>query len=662
MVMNQRTNNPSENLIRAFCQVYPCKVAIEVFLSKQFAPTATHNIYQSTTEPAVYLTVDERTQKVLCSNFDKSCHAFDLVRYYKYGHLDQKAEEKTPYHQLPSFLAMIKSCRENSRVRTALVKLQKQREDVAYENWEAALSIHPKTFQIESTGKNLQLILLNDPKLSKVRYNRFTKKDETDCPDFKNERDSLIDDESIGKMSLYIEDTYGLYVSQLRILEMLKTTATERAFHPIREFIQAEAWDGLERIDTVVIRYLKGDDTPLTRMQTRKWMIAAVARVFEPGCKFDHVLTLAGPEGCGKSTFFRILARGEWFTDSFSFKHDDKTKIEEITGHWIVEISELSGMDNKQDPQLIKAFLSRERDDVRKAYARKCESIPRSNVFAGSTNQSNFLQNCNGNRRWWIIPIRSEEGPENWTEQLKAEVPQLWAEAYHYYQNAEPHFLSKDMEAEARRLQEHYTENQADELLDEIEAFLERPVPAAYNQWPISIRLQWQQWRTGRSDGLREAYRVAGTQLQTIVSAPMVKEELPNDLIRNQKRYTSLYINSLIAKNPYWQRSEQEKVAGLPPMYCGADGRTKHPWLRCATKVLSEKEEVKASEDVSEELEEEIRLVSDREPKKLIESEKMNVSEELKDAEEVDGPEEVEEAGEEWLNRKDWEDFDSNES
>ncbi len=604
------------------------------------------------------------------------------------------------------------------------MKLQHQKNDTTYEQWEAGLSIHPKTNQIESTGKNLKLILLNDPKLSQVRYNRFTKKDETNCPDFKNERGNLIDDESIGKMALYIEETYGLYVPQIRILEMLKTTATERSFHPIKAFIQSEIWDGKERIDTVIIRYLKGKDdlltraqtrkwmiaavarifdpgckfdhvltlsgpegagkstffkilAKLTRAQTRKWMIAAVARIFDPGCKFDHVLTLSGPEGAGKSTFFKILANGEWFTDSFSFKHDDKTKVEEITGHWIVELSELSGMDSKQDPQLIKAFLSREKDEIRPAYARKCETIPRSNVFAGSTNQSNFLQNCNGNRRWWIIPIQSDEGPESWqaalkaevpqlwaeayhyyqegepiflskemeaaarrlqeqfTESqwqaaLKAEVPQLWAEAYHYYQEGEPIFLSKEMEAAARRLQEQFTESQADELLDDIEAFLERPVPSDYDRWSIPVRLQWQQWKTQQLDGLKEAYRQPGTHQLTIVSARMIKEELPNELIRTHKRYGSKYINSLMAKFPNWQRSEQEKVSGLPPFYAGAeelpnelirthkrygskyinslmakfpnwqrseqekvsglppfyagaDGRTKYPWLRCST-------------------------------------------------------------------------------
>ena len=163
----------------------------------------------------------------------------------------------------------------------------------------------------------------------------------------------------------------------------------------MQNFIMSDSWDYVERIDTVVIRYLGAEDTPLTRAQTRKWMIGAVARAFAPSCKFDHILTFTGPQGVGKSTFLSIIA-GEWFSDSFSFAHYDKTKIEDITGAWIVEISELNGMKRAHDAEAAKAFLSRVR-----------------------------LQSCNGNRRWWIIPIKGNGEVTDWIDELKAEVPQL---------------------------------------------------------------------------------------------------------------------------------------------------------------------------------------------------------------------------------------------
>ena len=210
-----------------------------------------------------------------------------------------------------------------------------------------------------------------------------------------------------------------------------------------------------------------------------------------------------------RALFFKILANGEWFSDSFSFKHDDKAKVEEITGHWIVESVRTEPVwTAKQDPQLVEAFLSREKDEIRPAYARKMLK-----QFLGAMSlpvlptKATSCRSCNGNRRWWIIPIQGDGGPENWQEALQREVPQLWAEAYHYYQSGEPIFLPKELEMEARRIQEQFTENQADELLDDIEAFLERLVPAAYDHWSISARLQWQLWKTGRIDWLRDEYR-----------------------------------------------------------------------------------------------------------------------------------------------------------
>ena len=479
---------------------------------------------------------------------------------------------------MPSYKSMLQLCKEDAGVRLTIIREKNRPKNTQSDDWQAALTLNDKN-EIEKTGQNIRLILLNDSELYKVRFDRFTKQDITESPDFCNERDNRIDDESIGKIALYIESTYGLQLSQPRILEMLKTTSKERGFNPVQEFITAENWDGQERIETVVIRYLGAEDTPLTRAQTRKWMVGAVAPAFNPGCKFDHILTFTGPQGVGKSTFLSAIA-GEWFSDSFSFAHDDKAKIEDITGAWIVEISELNGMKRAHDAEAAKAFLSRVRDDVRPAYARKSESIPRSNVFAATTNETEFLQSCNGNRRWWIIPIKGIGQPREWIEQLKTEVPQLWAEAYHYYRNGETLYLPPELESEANQRQAEYTTAAGDELLEDIEAFLNRPVPPDYDSWPIARRAQWQEWAVDNRKYIDEDYRCVGTKPLTIVSPKMIKRELPNDAIRTSFRYSSQYINSLLEHIPGWERSEREKLPGMHPDYCGADGRVKRPWIR----------------------------------------------------------------------------------
>lgn len=444
--------------------------------------------------------------------------------------------------------------------------------------WHRELSI-TKNGYLEKSGVNLRLIFLHDERLSKIRYDRFTKKDITECEDFCNERDNRIDDESIGKIAIYIERTYGLQYSQPRILDMMKTTAKERGFNPVQEFITQAQWDGNNRIETAVIAYLGCEDNELTRAQTRKWFVGAVARAFNPGCKFDHILTLTGPQGIGKSTFLSTIA-GDWYSDSFSFAHDDKSKIEDITGAWIVEISELNGMKRAHDAEAAKAFLSRVRDDVRPAYARKSESLPRSNVFAATTNETEFLQSCNGNRRWWIIQANGSGPVEDWIGDLKAEVPQLWAEAYHYFTQGESLYLPSELEVQANQRQAEYTTAAGDELLDEIAAYLNRLVPKSYSGWSVTKRLEWQKWITGKCEYISAGLNVTGTVPLTMVCPKMIKCELPNDAIRSGFRYSAQFINSLMEHMSGWQRSEREKLAGLHPDYCGIDGRAKRPWVR----------------------------------------------------------------------------------
>lgn len=358
----------------AFCRAYTCAEAIEKFLARSLAPLNELGTYALTGETKMTVAIDSNKQVAWCNDSDVPRNAFNLVRHYRFGELDTSIKDGTTIKRLPSYKAMLKLCREDVAVRKNLIHGIGTRETNDTDDWELKLTLNDNN-QIEKTGQNIKLILLNDPNLSKVRFDRFTKRDITQCPDFCNERDNRIDDESVGKICLYLENQYGLQLSQPRILEMLKTTSKERGFNTVQNFIMSDSWDYVERIDTVVIRYLGAEDTPLTRAQTRKWMIGAVARAFAPSCKFDHILTFTGPQGVGKSTFLSIIA-GEWFSDSFSFAHYDKTKIEDITGAWIVEISELNGMKRAHDAEAAKAFLSRVRDDVRPAYARKSESIP----------------------------------------------------------------------------------------------------------------------------------------------------------------------------------------------------------------------------------------------------------------------------------------------
>ena len=406
------------------------------------------------------------------------------------------------------------------------------------ENWKQQLATDSYGNPVRSIS-NLRLIFTLDENLSQIRYNTFCQDDVCFNPLFRNVNGNKIDEESVGKIQDYLERTYRLRLTQNKVFEILKTTSSERSFNPVQEFITQETWDGQPRIATAIIDYLGAEDMPLVREQTKLWFVAAVARVFSPGCKFDNVLTLPGPQGIGKSTFFKTIS-GKWFNDSFSFASGDKEKVETITNGWIIEISELNGLKRANDAEAAKAFLSRCSDYMRPAYGHKVVEFMRHNVFAATTNETNFLQGDNGNRRWWIIPVKGNGHVSDWLDCLQ------------------------------------HSNILVDPIMEDIEMYLEREVPVQYASWMIPTRLAYQ----------KGAYSEPNSTMTSLnmVCARQIIEELPNDLVRrNTSKYTSQYINRLMSMIPNWKRSKQEKVKGLHPAYCDKTGRSKHPWVRVGT-------------------------------------------------------------------------------
>lgn len=454
-------------------------------------------------------------------------------------------------------------------------------------DWKDSLSFDDKGNLTKSIS-NYRAIFTHDENLSQIRFDTFCQDDISFSPLFLNVNGNKVDEESVGKIQDYLEQTYQLRLTQNKVFELLKTTASERSYNPVQEFIRKEMWDGMPRIETAIIDYLGAEDTPLVREQTKLWFVAAVDRAFEPGCKFDNVLTLPGPQGIGKSTFFKTIG-DRWFNDSFSFASGDEEKVETITNGWIIEISELNGMKRANDAEAAKAFLSRRSDSMRPAYGRKVVEFLRHNVFAATTNETNFLQGDNGNRRWWIITVNGNGHVSSWLPKLQSVVNQLWAEAYTYYDKGTNLYLSPELEAEANAVQLNHSSIHNDPILDDIRLYLERMVPRAYTSWSIPMRAAYQKgaYTESSPDGKPEV-------LLNMVCPRQIIEELPNDLVRrNPAKYTAQYINRLMSLVDGWERSEQEKVKGLHPAYCDKTGRAKHPWVRIgnATQSLIEGKE-----------------------------------------------------------------------
>ena len=215
---------------------------------------------------------------------------------------------------------------------------------------------------------------------------------------------------------------YGIIVSSKVAAEAVQTVARENPFHPVRDYLQSLSWDGCGRLDSWLLNYLGVQDTAFARAVGVRWMVSAIARIFQPGCQVDHTLLLEGPQGIRKSTALRILAGDEWFSDHLSDLGSKDSRIE-LHGKWIIEIAELDKV-RHAELERVKAFLSARTDHFRAPYARRTQDVPRSCVFAASTNDETPFTDPTGSRRFW--PVRCGQIR---IDELAYDRDQLWAEA-----------------------------------------------------------------------------------------------------------------------------------------------------------------------------------------------------------------------------------------
>jgi predicted P-loop ATPase len=221
---------------------------------------------------------------------------------------------------------------------------------------------------------------------------------------------------------------YGIKISDRDLTAAIGIAAQAHAFHPVREYLEGLSWDGKARAETLFIDYLGADDDAYSREIARLMLVAAVTRIYEPGHKWDQAVVIEGIQGRGKSTFIQALGK-HWAVELDGDFGDMKQMIELLQGAWIVELPELSAF-SKSDVRAIKAFISRQEDRARLAYARRASGFPRQSVFVGSTNNSQYLSDPTGARRFW--PIRGNKNQIDLTR-FVANVDQIWAEALTIY-------------------------------------------------------------------------------------------------------------------------------------------------------------------------------------------------------------------------------------
>ena len=354
------------------------------------------------------------------------------------------------------------------------------------EEWKTQLILN-KRGDVTNTLKNLITILENDSSLKSIAFNQLSDGMEIKETVPWKHPSRFWRDADDAQLISYIDSTYGSFSARNYDIAVKKVT-DDRSYHPIREFLSdLPKWDGVKRLETLFIDYFNADDEEYTRAVTRKVFIAAVARVMNPGIKFDWMLVLNGPPGIGKSTIIRKLG-GEWFNDSLRLSDTkDKTAAEKLQGYWILEIGELAGM-SKVEENILKNFLSSQNDIYRASFGRRATPHPRQCIFIGTTNEDRgYLRDTTGNRRFW--PLKVYGANKKAWDMSSNEVMQIWAEAKAYYEAKEDLQLSRELEARANDLQNEAME--FDERQGVIEAYLEMLLPEGWDNFDTYKRREY---------------------------------------------------------------------------------------------------------------------------------------------------------------------------
>jgi putative DNA primase/helicase len=225
---------------------------------------------------------------------------------------------------------------------------------------------------------------------------------------------------------------WGCKVSIGDIQIAVEQVARTNSFHPIRERFVASSWDSTYRAERVFIDYLGEPDTPYAREVARMFFTAAVYRIMTPGKKWDNTLMIQGPQGCRKSTFCKALG-WETYHGELHARLDDYGRIaEQIGGAWIMELPELAGF-TKTDANHLKTFTRKVDDSWRMAYMKHIVQLPRQFVLIGTTNQERVLKDDTGNRTYLMLRCHVVEID---IDKLRANIDQIWAEAYQWYLEA----------------------------------------------------------------------------------------------------------------------------------------------------------------------------------------------------------------------------------
>lgn len=564
----QEDPTTKRGIIGAFCRTYSITQAMEKFIPGMYEETATPGRYTYTGGHTAGGAIVYDGDSFLYSHHatdpcsGQLVNAFDLIRLHMYGNQDDEAKEGTPVNKLPSFAAMSRLAisdkavadlvaREKFEAAREAFSAPDQQEQQPEEDlsWISRLSVDGNG-NYQKTVNNVILILQNDPLLKgKIVTDEFANRGLVlgALPwDPRDEKRQWVDPDDNG-FFWYMETYYGIS-SRDKLDAAVSIVGGQNMINDVKRYLKGLKWDGVKRVETLLPVYLGSEDNAYTRAVMRKSLCAAVARGILGGVKYDYMPIFTGPQGIGKSTFLAILGK-EWFSDSLtSFEGKDAAEL--IQGTWINEVGELTAM-TKQETSAVKQFLSKREDIYRAAYGRRTERYPRRCVFFGTSNDSEFLKDSTGNRRFWPVDVGVHPAKKSVWNDLPGEVDQIWAEAYTYWALGEELFLSKEVEALAFEQQESHRETSGKEGV--IMDFLEKKIPLNWDQMDLSAR------RIFFSGGSRGEVELVSRDK---VCAVEIWVECFGGDQKYMKRQECTEINNIMSTTKGWKRNKSARRYG----------------------------------------------------------------------------------------------------
>lgn len=502
-------------VIGAFCRAYTVSEAIRTFIPSVY----THNrglvwTYNGGSSYGGMRIFD--AEELWCYSHHatdpaggRALNAFDLVRIHLFG---RDEVEGVPMNRQPAFLKMEALCRADANVAPLIrdnapapVSTDSFDDIPDTEESDGSMTVEKvKEFLKGSDGgkptpANLYYVMSNDPNLAgKFRYNTFAQ-DIYVMPGLPepweaDEPEHVLCDVDYNRLSLYLSTVYGMHRNQDRQRDAVNIVAEACRYNPLTDYLDSLEWDGCCRVETLLHDALGAEDNAMNRRITRMHLAAAVARAYEPGIKYDHILTLHGQEGTGKSSLIESLAGDDWYLNR-GLDPKDKDTVVGLRGNWLVEVGEMMGY-KTSEVELWKSFLTTRVDKVRLPYARRDSTLPRQCIFFATTNEDEFLKGSNGDRRFLPVHCAGVGGMRDAVmERVREERDQIWAEAVQYYRDGEKLYLNSDEIRQMRDILDGVSQTVQDPHIGLIIEAISRAKPWNWYQLTADERHQW--WERG---------------------------------------------------------------------------------------------------------------------------------------------------------------------